>query len=601
MHKLRTMLALLAALPSACAYGSQTRWNYAIPQLTASRLSAAATPSRPADDDCELWLRMEQLPGHGAYSVSSGHVGVTLVSRRGTTKRLAGETSDRVEVMEGACIQRKGQTLALPASFLVAGDEEGGAGLSRFCRGEAFPGYETTANGIQKLELCEWNGRFHSARPFTIAVQTTDSERSVGDYVDYLRVYRNGDLLAAWNRASDQGTKNRVMFPGTTLSTQWYAVSHPPHLAPIDLRIIPLDSVKGAVELTVRSDRALFAAELKRVFEGVAGVEPDLGSVAELVSCFRDKLKLAQHSLRRVVVGETDLLVQLGPGCGAAWVPDPGTSRPLAAKYDALTNASVSELSELRTKAKEQIGVLAGALEPAVAAASDQLWADLVAKLCQHGETASSCTNATFTTVARNLHMQIKQTLESVDNARALADRLFDDVKAIATQPAHQAELFNAVVQALGQQGDVFEARKENPPLLAGEQSVPMEYSDHFQLFALAPWNCVPLQVKQNKTDLSAAVAVPFLDLLGFRIQWAKTRFADFRVGAGIGYIQTENTGGETRPAALPQVSLGVATFKVGAGYALGKDIGAAGFDRVRILVGVDLFKLLTGNNVEVL
>jgi hypothetical protein len=210
-----------------------------------------------------------------------------------------------------------------------------------------------------------------------------------------------------------------------------------------------------------------------------------------------------------------------------------------------------------------------------------------------------------FSKLAKDVDAQIASALRSVDEARALALSLYEEARRVGTDTERQAQIFGAIAASLRDQGEVFEARRDNPPLLPSEQKLRMEYSDHWQSFLLAPWNGVPIRVgSDSEADLTAAVAVPLLDVFGVRVQWGKSRFADARVAIGIGYTSTERVNDDgtkqAKQAALPNISLGLGTFKVGLGMVTVK-AGPDVHDRLRFIVGADLLKLITGSNVEAL
>ena len=192
--------------------------------------------------------------------------------------------------------------------------------------------------------------------------------------------------------------------------------------------------------------------------------------------------------------------------------------------------------------------------------------------------------------------------LGTVDDTRNLAREIYKEAKGVVKDREKQAAAFNAFVTTLNKEDSIFEPYRDNPALQADEVELGMEYGDKFQWYAGAPWFAVPLQPSEDWTaEASGATALPLLDALGFRLQWGKTRFGDFRVGAGAGYTAIDvEEDAPKESAVLPYLSVGFATFKVGYGAAFGpKDFNWK--DRQRFLVGVDLYKLITGENPEVL
>ena len=113
------------------------------------------------------------------------------------------------------CIKRPEQPLRLPASILIAADPEG-VSLERFCSVDSEPldlVPSAPAKSAVEVNACTWNGIFHSTSPFTFTLLSQPGT-AVGDYVEVLRVYRNGDLMAAWNYASDQRRPDKVVVDG---------------------------------------------------------------------------------------------------------------------------------------------------------------------------------------------------------------------------------------------------------------------------------------------------------------------------------------------------------------------------------------------------
>jgi hypothetical protein len=590
--------------------------------VTALRAPAVA----PTESACDLKLFIEQLPSGGPNPIDPGKVGVLVVERRSESL-----------LENGICIKRPGQKLELPATLLIAGTSDGPQ-LDRFCRDDAR-GYKLLVkDGVeQPIDACTWNGVFHAARPFTLTL-LTDSGRSVGDYVEFLRVYRNGDLMAAWNRSNDALTPFRAIITGRSLRTGIVAASQPPHLSAMDLRVIPRDdSVAQAVDTAARDDLVRFKTAWKDAAgAGLNGVLPEGSEERKSLECLRESLRADARRIMHIVSGE----VALAPSCDVltgsriplrAAEPAP---KPLSEEYAEIENQSRERLNELRAQAYDQVGalkekvlaalpaqrehvgqVLRVALNASLQGASEHVKTAVgacVADLLEH-EPGSSCDQALLRAgplaslayeklvkLASLVDADIQALLGTADEAYALADRLTERSREVAASPARQAEIFKAVVESLhASAGGSFEPRRDNPALLSGEQKLDMLYADKLQFFFLAPWNGVPIRASNAEADVSAAVAVPLLDVAGVRYQWDRSRFADLRWAVGIGYAVTEVPDtGEKQTGALPNTSLGIGTFKVGLGIMTGGGLGSTS-ERLRIVIGADLFKLISGSNVE--
>ncbi len=574
---------------------------------------------------CDVRMFIEQLPGAGLEGISNGRMGV-----------IAAEEVASKQLVNGVCIKRPDEPLRLPASMRVASSKDGPS-LSRFCRDTEVDGYTVVDPKTGKsvdVTSCTWNGIFHSVRPFTITLATDGAQR-VADYVDFVRVYRNGDLMAAWNRASDQIEPSRVVISGDSLRTGILATSHPPHLAEMDIRVIPRDdSVVQEVDTKTREDYSRFTASLTGALDTALDTWlPPASIERKSFDCLQRELKNDASQIMRVVSGQ----VALEPACnvltGATIAPLAGAvppGKPLSDAYATLKNQTrdavneklgeaYAELQKAKDSAlaripitRHQFGLVLKATltalpEPSKSACISQLIDGVPGTGCSLAlaTAASPSAVAEFQKIeasGKMIDKDVQAVLGTVDEAHALADALSDKTKELIANPAQQAQVFNAFAQSIAAQGSPFEPRKDNPPLLVGEQKIPLEYSDKFQWFLFAPWTGVPVHVHDgSEADFTAAVAVPFLDAFGGRYQWGKTRFADARFAIGLGYIQTEKPDStDKQAAALPNVSIGFGTMKFGFGVAAGKGLGDFS-ERARVIFGADLFKLISGSNVEAL
>jgi hypothetical protein len=144
--------------------------------------------------------------------------------------------------------------------------------------------------------------------------------------------------------------------------------------------------------------------------------------------------------------------------------------------------------------------------------------------------------------------------------------------------------------------------------MLTGERGLGMRYSDRWQFFAFAPWTAFPVSFKGDP-DFTAANLIPIVDVLGWRYQFASSRMADIRAGIGGTALSftaeekgTDESGATVKKdvqhlRAAPEVNLGIGNVKVGLSYLFVDHLDKE--QRWRVLVGADLYKLISGNNIE--
>lgn len=574
---------------------------------------------------CDLRLYAEQAPGEGVYGVDTGHLGVALV-----------ESRDKGYV-DGVCIKRAGEALELPAAMLVASADAGA--VTRFCKDTAKPGRIASAKAGDStpVSVCTWDGTFHSSRPFTFVLVST-AGKAVADFVEFARVYRNGDLMAAWNRSSDQPDLQRISLGGDSLRSGFWAATLPPHRAAMDLRIIPRGTPgPDAVDLLVRDDRDRFRRRIKQALQaGFDEALPKDSPARVSLDCLKNAVVHAKDQVLMTVRGQSGV-PQLDPNCVMPLGLSAGT--PLSDWYTQTKDLTRDRLVELKNDAEEEIEKARGALERTLPAAAKKALDEGAKRLLDHANDNVQAAVAralasqpgsslvqflerervtlglaptdvvdlqalyeSFGKLVVDVDRQVAFALRSVDEARALALELFEEARGIATNSERQASIFNAVAENLRDQGSVFEARRDNPALLLGEQRITMEYSDPWQTFFLSPWNGVPIRLSDAEADLNAAVAIPLVDFFGVRLQWGKSRFAEARLALGGGFTSTkrirEDGSSVDKAAFLPNLSFGLGTARIAVGLVT-VDAGSKFHDQLRFIVGADLLKLATGSNVE--
>ncbi|APR81336.1 Hypothetical protein A7982_06683 [Minicystis rosea] len=202
-----------------------------------------------------------------------------------------------------------------------------------------------------------------------------------------------------------------------------------------------------------------------------------------------------------------------------------------------------------------------------------------------------------------NVDAMIKQGLDAIDQTVVLQGELRKDVVRFANSTDEQARLFLRVANNL-QGTSPFEQMRDNPEALPGERALGMRYSDRWQFFGIAPWTGFPVGLN-GQADFSAANLIPIIDVVGIRYQWVGSRFADVRAGLGLTALSFSIPDPKTPTSSTsqfrfaPELNLGLANLKVGVSFAVG-GTGLTDTERLRVLFGADLYKLISGNNLEV-
>jgi hypothetical protein len=206
-----------------------------------------------------------------------------------------------------------------------------------------------------------------------------------------------------------------------------------------------------------------------------------------------------------------------------------------------------------------------------------------------------------------------KHALGLTDQLASITLDIRESVTKFAKDPGQQAQLLANVAEALEKGAPSFDPRVANPQPLPGEQELHMEYQARHQYFVLAPWNLVSFRVTQSPgTSPGWENLLPAIDVIGYRFQWAKSRFADFRIAAGVympkDTLPVANETGQTVSKDFynfaTELNFGFGGLRLGVGVLLTDNIGTNGLkfeDRFRILLGADLIKLITGRNLEAL
>lgn len=578
MTNLRLGALYLAATGSLSAIGCCPSYFGTPESVIAVRAAAPAA----ATNACELRLYVEHT--------QSGLLGISAVEVSGDPGTRADGTASRV--IDGVCIKRPGQPLLVPSRIVIAAHDIDAFGP--VCDGAAFSLPGDTREG------CVWNHTMRNRYAFTFTFVA--SAGNIKDYISLLRLYRNGSLIARYNSASALENERVLTLQASEIRVpNDLFVSHPPHLAPLDLRILPAGAPldPSLLEENVVDYRERAKERSKAIADAALGA---------VDAQFKQELECAHQRILRLKaqaesIAHRDVKVpDLDPVCSTD-VDLPAGSPSLEELYSSQKSVVKDKLVEETAEKLKQLGLVRDALP----------------KVRQDVEKALGAGAKQLAAVDRELDAVAK----SCDDTLSLAQHLRSSALDVARNRETQARVYDATVTALAKEASVFEQYADNPPPLPDERSLEMQHSQRSQWFALAPWNGVPLSLASGGTkgDLQLANAIPIIDAIGFRFQWARSRFADFRVALGGMYFRdqvptkvstTDAASGETTTSSTTtdrfhgalQLNVGIANFKFGVAWV--PDTAQPGArnwseNELRLLIGSDLLKLISGNNVEAL
>lgn len=536
------------------------------PSLTAAHESTlrAEEPSLPSGA-CELRLYMEYA--------REGVLGIGAVEL------------ERDVITPGVCVKRRDAPLALPSRILIAAPRLGA--YDYVCQGDRF-----RVKGDDR-ELCEWNHVFRNAYPFSFTFVAAHGK--ISDYMSLVRLYRNGSLIARYNAASVLENPAVLRFDASKLRvSDVYFGSRVPHLAAFDLRVLPVGASldEAALSEELRDYRAIAAARASALLRDTLGaLDPTL---EEALACPLARVERLKRQAQKLV--EPVPVPALPEGCQVApGAPEPSQELgPVSELYARKKGQSRAEVEKLDAKIQEHLSREI----PKLRSHLPQIRKELEAKVA--GEKQRQA-------LAR-LDAAIADAALAADQAIALAKRLRERALGAIESQEHRARVYEAAVSSLERSGNVFEAYTENPQPSPDEQRLDMKYGDRFQWFLLAPWHGVPVSLADGGSlgQLDASTAIPIVDLFGARVQWAPTRFSEVRAGIGGMYFRDRipRADGTTREryAGAFQANLGISNFKAGMAWVpRSKQLRATSWaqNELRLLVGADLIKLISGNNAE--
>lgn len=196
--------------------------------------------------------------------------------------------------------------------------------------------------------------------------------------------------------------------------------------------------------------------------------------------------------------------------------------------------------------------------------------------------------------------------LEAIRRAEAIFQTALDRATEIRDDKAEQGKIFADFVQRLEKAGGPFQPLRDNPKAVADAAALDMKYRDRFQLYAFGPWTGAPTRIDEPSFELKPSMLVPILDVFGMRWQWGTRAYQEIRfIPIGVMYFTedavVENADGDeeevTKSHWALQGNLSVSTFR--AGFAWVADEEGKGQQRWRIVLGADVWKIVTGGNLE--
>lgn len=498
---------------------------------------------------CELVLRAYFIEPDGPNEVYA-------VSDLG-----AGDPEERFR--NGVCIKEVNDAIRLPDDFLLWLSQldkhsKGIMAGGRLCQA----GTATRATPNDEYGTCRWARVYRNRYPYTFELE---SKRPLRELISHVQVYRNGELAYSWRATPVAPSMRKLVIHGRELRR-----SRLPHMSDFDLRIAPADlevDEQALAELVFGEPPEVQAirARAEQLPSGTdAALKGTLSEIAEVVSCAFGKPQ----------------------------------KPPAPCTFGAFTLPNVAE----------ELLLLKGQSREALERLTQRLDADLALFARKAGDTlrekragAEKQLEAQAAIVLEENSRDLLEQLHAL--RRSLADRIRAAVHQSGGREA-QLELYASLVREIGERSEALDARSPNPPIMPGESAIAMRYGDNLQGFFLAAWNGVPMRLRdQVGFDFKATIAIPILDIGGIRLQWGRSRLSEFRLAGGAMVFQEENFATDRKSDSVlrvaPQISISVGTFRVGVAWVANQSDPFV--DRLRLLLGVDLVKLITGTNFEAL
>jgi hypothetical protein len=543
---------------------------------------------------------------------------------------------------ERVCVLAADGPIAVPRDFKIWMNDRA-----------SWDNYGLCLDGVEhpsaEVAVCRWNGVFRDSYPWTFVF----TGKNVADAAQAVRVFRNGELVWTWVPRPGARLEELVIEGKDLLG----------HLIPqdsaIDVRILPAGVTVDQSVLAAKVEKrpSQWQVQLGIAREALLSSPSVAGGILrEKVECLHHRVELVNHYAGRIA-GATAGKPSTPAGCDAD-VPSP-PAESLLAKYRTLRGKAAGEVDDAEQELKQSISAYrerlgkkereqlakfeeqtrlfwegkgtwwpAGShtdaeraaylkdmedpavLRSVVAGGVPSVWNGRVPTEAELWWLRTRGTPAELALVLRQADALVSQGLGAVDDTLALVSELRKDAVRVASSPDEQARLFLRTAQSL-QNTPIFDGRVDNPEPLPGERALTMKYSDHWQWFSIAPWNAFPVSLK-GKAEFDGANLIPIVDLLGWRYQFSGSRLGDLRVGVGATVlaftVRKEQTlaGGGTELVdreqlrIVPEANVGFANVKLGVARAFRPPNAWQDHEEWRLLVGADLYKLVSGKNVEV-
>jgi hypothetical protein len=559
-------------------------------------------------------------------------------------------------ISERVCIEGSDHQLALPSKLKLWVNDNGSYSRYHVCR----DGTDKATHADPNVITCEWNGIFRHTWPWTIVLSTNGA--ALKTQIQGVRAFRNGALVWIWvPKPSDtlaeltvpgrdlKGTLMpedapldlRIIPSGVTVDaavlaakvqarpSQWAtqskvienAILTSPSLAngklkdevtcleyrvamvryhaaqiagstttlpvaPVDCKDVPQDSTPDGLRQRYE--------QLKQ--DASQDVDATEQKFVDDVNAYRTKLSASEN---QALTTFQQALRDFWAGQGAWWADlqtnGKANSDTDRAAYLKLLDDTQARRAIIEGNPKDAWAKLAKAVKTPTEA--ELVWL----------KTRGTPEELQF--LISQTDALLTQGLQAVDDTIALAGELKKDAIRIVGSRDEQAQLFLRAANAL-QTVSPLQAITPNPDLLPGERALAMRYSDPWQFFFVAPWTGFPVSVGGD-ADFSGANLIPIVDAMGWRYQFSGSRLADVRAGIGLTALSFTSKEDSTDPATgvtskkdvqqfrfTPEANFGFGNLKLGVGYAMGGD-SLSSKERVRVLVGADLYKLISGNNLE--
>ncbi|MFN3202843.1 MAG: hypothetical protein ACE366_30905 [Bradymonadia bacterium] len=484
-----------------------------------------------------------------------------------------------------------------------------------------------------RIRTCPMIWKYHHDVGYHIRLQTVNNT-DIKDFAKYISVLRNDDVVFFKDITSSQNSKNDRV----TIKIHELKKRHMPFRADFSLRIWPEDASKPSED---------FEAEYTAYVESNSDLRPfqDIIDAAKKAIEQTPELKKIKDDIKNdyeCITGNASHIKKTLEWLGKGMVgQQPSTPQHLSNCRDAIDesnllnalNAYRNVLSDIESKTNKELKNAEKALDQAIDKL-EPLYRDIAneAKQAVEKKIEKKIKELKEDPAVLNAKERIDQIkndtesfMSSIDNVDVSLKIIIGKMKAAKMRvaslrkavkdPEVQARFYTNFAKALPQASSVLIERKENRAPPPGIVSTNWFYEDKDQWYSLLAWNGITSRVSvDSKLELNAEDVVPMIDLIGFR--WVPHQSTYLGFGFG-GYMQSESytleaTEGEEKETdefiiAGPQFNIFVNSLRLGVGYNLTRVPSAVehhtrmnkGWNRARLIVGVELYNLFTDDHLE--